>query len=325
MGRYPFVCAYRRYLKGARARLMDSTIAERERKLHLLAKIIQELHAAETISNSNPHKLTESDVVEIFLALRSRGISNETLRKYLTMLKFVTRECRNPVVDEMLAKGKIVLRTDRKEPTSLDASEVEVLLEAAKDIGCWKGAVCRFSIAMMTFLRLRPGELVKASIRDVDTRKWTFHIANPKGKGLYGREATMPIPDVLRPYVLEYLVEREKMLRSKRIDEASALIPAVTARGAGFYTQQAFGRLRKAAAARARIPFKWKDFRPSGGQIALDNGVLIDQVSRSMRHESVVTTERYYCRARADLAFARVNEAYNKAFRHEPAISGETV
>lgn len=58
-----------------------------------------------------------------------------------------------------------------------------------------------------------------------------------------------------------------------------------------------------------------------GGQIALDNGVTLEQVSRSMRHASVVTTERYYCRARADLAYARVNDAYNRVFEHEPAIT----
>jgi hypothetical protein len=39
---------------------------------------------------------------------------------------------------------------------------------------------------MLTFLRLRPGELQKALLRDMDVRKWTFLITNPKGKGIYG-------------------------------------------------------------------------------------------------------------------------------------------
>ncbi len=71
------------------------------------------------------------------------------------------------------------------------------------------------------------------------------------------------------------------------------------------------------------ISFKWKDFRPTGGQLALDAGVPIDQVSQSMRQASIVTTERYYCRARAESAFAHVNEAYNRIFLHEPAIGAE--
>ena len=135
----------------------------------------------------------------------------------------------------------------------------------------------------------------------------------------------MPIPEVLRPYVLEYLESRHRMLRSKGIAGAEQLIPALSSKGVGIYTQQAFGRLRKAVISRAGISFKWKDFRATGGQIALDNGVPIEQVSRSMRHASVVTTERYYCRARADLAYARVNDAYNTVFEREPAITEKSV
>lgn len=325
LGRYPFTCVAKRYLKGVRARLSESTIAERERKLQFLSRIVRNLKDSGKIASTNPARFTEDDIIEIFLALKGRGIAHETLRKHVGMLKSVSRESKNPIVDEMLAKGKIVVGTDHKEPFSLGTEEVERLLQGARQLGGWKGAVCCFSVAMMTFLRLRPGELEKAELRDLDTRRWSFLIANPKGKGLYGQEATLPIPDVLKPFVLEFLEEREKMLKSKGIAEAEALIPAVTPEGAGVYTQQAFGRLKKKLIEKSGISFKWKDFRPTGGQIALDNGVHIEQVSRSMRHASVVTTERYYCRARADLAYARVNEAYNHAFKREPAINGETV
>ena len=138
-------------------------------------------------------------------------------------------------------------------------------------------------------------------------------------------EARLPTPDVLKPYVLEYLEERQKMLKSREVGDVAPLIPAVSTKGVNVYTQQAFGRLRKAVIAKTGISFKWKDFRATGGQIAIDSGVSIEQVSRSMRHASVVTTERYYCRARADLAYARVNDAYNSVFVHEPAITEKSV
>jgi integrase len=63
------------------------------------------------------------------------------------------------------------------------------------------------------------------------------------------------------------------------------------------------------------------DLRPTGGQLAIDADVPIELVSRSMRHASTLTTERYYCRARADRAFARVNDAFNSVFAREPAIA----
>jgi integrase len=175
------------------------------------------------------------------------------------------------------------------------------------------------------FLRLRPGELQKASVRDLDIRKWTFLVSNPKGKGIYGEVKRLPVPDILKPFVLDFIKARDEMLRSKGIPNAEPLIPALSCKGVNNYSQQAFGRLKKEVMKQAGIPFKWKDFRPTGGQLALDQGVPIEQVSQSMRHASTRTTERYYCRARADPAFANVNEAYNRMFLDEPAINAKNV
>jgi len=323
MGRYPFVCAYRRYLKSSRARLGEGTIAERERKLHCLAKVVQQLNDAGKIGNPNPTLLTEGDVIEVFMALKQRGIKRSTLRKYLQMLKAVCRECGNRVVEDMLADGKIKVGNDLHEPFSLDQEELRDALVACRTVGGWRGEVCRFSITMLTFLRLRPGELRTASLRDLDTKRWTFLVANPKGKGTYGEMKRLPVPDVLRPYVLEYLEVRGSMLANRGVKDAEPLIPAISRKGVGVYCQQAFGRLKDEVMKEAGVRFKWKDFRPTGGQLALDAGVPIDQVSRSMRHASTQTTERYYCRARAEPAFARVNEAYNSLLKPEPAIRAE--
>jgi integrase len=125
------------------------------------------------------------------------------------------------------------------------------------------------------------------------------------------------------PYALEYLAAREAMLKGRGLKTAEPLVPAISRKGVGFYCQQAFGRLKEEVVEEAGVRFKWKDLRPTGGQLALDAGVPIDQVSRSMRHASTQTTERYYCRARADTAFARVNEAYNSILGPEPAIRAE--
>jgi hypothetical protein len=51
--------------------------------------------------------------------------------------------------------------------------------------------------------------------------------------------------------------------------------------------------------------------------------VPIDQVSQSMRHVSTVTTERKYCRARAESAFAHIKVAHNRIFLREQATSAE--
>ena len=141
MGRYPFVCAYRRYLRKARGRLSEGTIAERERKLHFLAKAVQHLHEAGMISSSNPSLLTEDDVLEIFLSLKGRGMRCSTLRKYMQLLKAVCRECGNRVVEDMLADGKIKPGNELQEPYSLDQEDLGQMLLACEKVGGWKGDV----------------------------------------------------------------------------------------------------------------------------------------------------------------------------------------
>ncbi len=106
---------------------------------------------------------------------------------------------------------------------------------------------------------------------------------------------------------------------------ATALIISIVCSKARFCIQLGFGRLTNAILEKSGIHFKWKTLRPTGGQLALDAGVPTDMISRMMRHSSVLTTERYYCRARADLAYARVNDAYNGVFAHEPAITEKSV
>ncbi|MCX6651198.1 MAG: site-specific integrase [Methanomassiliicoccales archaeon] len=328
MGRFPCVCAYRRYLNNARARLGESTIKERERKLHFISTIVQDLKERGTISTSNPYLFTENDVIEIFMTLRNRTVKGRppklsTIRKQMQLLKDVCLDGGNRKVEDLLRIGRIRIGNDHREPFSLDRDELLEIFQACKEVGGWRGETCRFAAAMFTFLQLRPGELQKALLSDIDTRKWTFLVSNPKGKDLYGEVRRLQVPDVLKPFVLDFLEARETMLRSKGISCAEPLIPAVSCKGVGCYTQQAFARLKKEIIKRTGIAFKWKDFRPTGGQLALDGGVPIEQVSQSMRHTSTKTTERYYCRTKADLAFARVNETYNSMFRTEPAIKAE--
>ena len=259
MGRYPFVCAYRKYLKNARAYLGESTIAERERKLHFLASVVQQLNDRGEISGPNPTGFTEDDTIEIFLALKDRGMKCSTLRKYLQLLKSVCRECGNRVVEDMLADRKIIVGMDRQEPFSLDQEDLKLILQACKQVGGWKGDVCCFSVAMLTFLRLRPGELRQASVKDLDLRKGTFLIASPKGKGRYGEVKRLTLPDVLKPYAADFMNARAAMLKSRGIDEAAALIPAISRKGVNIYSQQGFGRLKDEVMREAGITFKWKD------------------------------------------------------------------
>jgi hypothetical protein len=66
-----------------------------------------------------------------------------------------------------------------------------------------------------------PGDLPLASLGDIDTRSWKFLVANPKGKGSYGEMKRLPVPEVLRPYILDYLGARKRMLVGSGVEHGS--------------------------------------------------------------------------------------------------------
>lgn len=316
MGRYPFLTYTEKYLREARARLAESTIKEQKRKLRYLNRVIGRLKAEGKITTTNPSKFLEQDYLEFVVWMKEKKLDNNTQRKYLGLLKAVSRSCGNTTIDKMIADKKIVIHTTYKEPRSHTVAEVQHLLECTKKMPGWNGYVTRFFVAMYVFLELRPKELRLACMKDLDTGNWTFWIGNPKGEGWYGQQKNKGIPEVAKPYILEFLKRREQYLKGKGIAQCEPLIPNITKDGAKFYTAQCFCRYRDELKKVSGIDFKIKDLRPTGAQIALDHGASIEAVSRDMRHSSTKTTELYYARIKDASAFKQVNNAFNDAFRN---------
>jgi hypothetical protein len=52
----------------------------------------------------------------------------------------------------------------------------------------------------------------------------------------------------------------------------------------------------------SEVAFIWKELRATFAQMAKDKGVLIEVVSKSLRHSSTVTTERWYGEIRSESA-----------------------
>ena len=70
---------------------------------------------------------------------------------------------------------------------------------------------------------------------------------------------------------------------------AEPLIPAVSHRGVNCYTQQAFGQLKEQELLQTGTTFKRKHLGLIGGQLVMDEGVTIKQVSRSIGRASTLT------------------------------------
>ena len=60
----------------------------------------------------------------------------------------------------------------------------------------------------------------------------------------------------------------------------------------------------------SEVAFKWRDLRATFAQMAKDQGVPIEVVSKSLRHSSTTTTETWYARIRSESAFSLMRRVW---------------
>jgi len=179
------------------------------------------------------------------------------------------------------------------------------------------GEVARFYIGTLAYTGLRPGELRKAEVDDLDLASWTLRVGHPKGESTYGRSRRVPMPEPLRPFVLQYLRARDQMLAQQGTAGAKPLV--CTMKGTT-YSSKHFRYLKKKVSQRCGIQFELRALRRTYGQVLLNRGVSIETVSLTLGHASTRTTETYYCRKDADSARSEVLQAFAKTQKGpEPA------
>jgi integrase len=168
------------------------------------------------------------------------------------------------------------------------------------------GEVARFYIGTLAYTGLRPGELRKAQLEDLDLSNWTLRVSHPKGESSYGRNRQVPIPALLRPIVLQYLQARDRMLAEQGIAGATSLV--CTMKGTTYSSKQ-LRLLKRKVSEKCGVAFELMTLRRTFGQVLLNRGVSIETVSLTLGHASTRTTETYYCRKDADSARSEVLRA----------------
>jgi integrase len=142
----------------------------------------------------------------------------------------------------------------------------------------------------------------------LNTERWEFKVRHPKGEGTYGRQRVVPIPDRLRPVVVQYLKERDAMLAGKGRMDVAPLLPSCRDPDHSISTTT----VDKWVAEIVRetgISFGPHALRRTYGQMLLDQGVGVEAVSLMLGHSSTTTTEKHYCRKTDDSARLEVVQA----------------
>lgn len=310
MGRYPLRTRIEAYMGANKEYLAEETLTERQRKLLAFAKRYEKICKTNPDFKGDPAKWGEKEIIAIILDTKGRGWSLETQAKELGNVQALLRFVGNGTLDKMRASKPYMF--PRRSPTrgpSLNGEELSRVFKAAQEVGGWMGEVALMVMATLAYTGLRPGELRKAEVKDLDLTTWTLRVAHPKGESSYGKYRVAPIPDPLRPIVLRYLRARDRMLAEKGVVDAKPLICSMRRPGE-FYSSKHMRHLKKTASERSGVAFELRTLRRTYGQTLLDRKVPLETVSLALGHASTRTTETYYCRKDADSARLEILKAF---------------
>jgi integrase len=313
MGRYPLRTAIGEYVEAHRSYLAEATIAERRRKLLSFADRYQSLCRNSPDLERNPARWGEKEITAILLDVKRRGWSLATQAKELENLQALLRFLGNGVVEKMRSNRPQLFprRTTTRGP-SISEEQLTKVLTAASKVDGWTGEVARFIVTAYAFTGLRPGELRKAEIGDLDVRTWSLRVRHPKGEARYGEHRIVPIPSPMRNAVLDYLRAREAMLTAKGLLEAKPLV-CRSSDPTAFYSPMHLRRIKKKVEEISGVAFELRALRRTYGQNLLNRGVPLETVSLALGHSSTLTTERYYCRKDADTARLEILRAFERS------------
>ncbi len=148
---------------------------------------------------------------------------------------------------------------------------------------------------------------------DLDLKKWKIYVRSPKGGGVWAENRTITIMPQGRPELLNFLKERDELLRFFGKDKATYLIPNLRCGRDEPYSSNHFRKLKKEVQELSGISFRLKDFRPTFATLSveMDPNLLVD-VSAQLGHSNLATTQRYYAQISAESAGSRLEKAWDK-------------
>lgn len=293
-GKYPIASQIKKFNEETSGYYAEKTQKERRRKITRICNRIVELGAP-----NNALKWQKKDILrwkdDIDITL-----DNATRRKYWRILRDFLNFYDVKIVERMFFRKEIRMpRSPPKEITTLDEKIIWKIHRATYDMVGWEGDIARFLTVAYPFTGLRPSELRTIYFADVNQDDWTLKVSNPKGADLYGVKRTVGIPPVIKMEFTRFIEARRRYLDSEGMDESFQwLIPYKGRNGLTHWPEGNWNDIKRSVTAFSGIYFKWKDYRSSFCQLAIDKGANLQAVSKVMGHKTSATTESYYGRIR---------------------------
>jgi integrase len=297
-------------------RVKSSTLDNESRILRHIVDELEEMVKQGTLATNNPWKMGKKEIRAILDHLRDgdRSLENETLEKYIRYLEGILNHCGNHVIEEMKRDSpNLFPKRGRKPIAHLTEDEVVAIQEAADDFEGWNGAVMRFITAIYPSTGLRPSELRKARLEDLNMTSMTIKVRHPKGESSYGEKRVIAIMPQAEETVRKFVKERQEYIQKSGLRESKYLIPNLTAGKDGIYSSNHFRKQKKLLQEVTGIQFKLKDYRSTFASLTIQkDSSLMPEVSQQLGHSSLVTTQRFYADMELIDAGSKLRRAWSK-------------
>ncbi|MBQ7978751.1 MAG: site-specific integrase [Candidatus Methanomethylophilaceae archaeon] len=315
MTRYPFTDCIKEFMPTQRGYYEDITYDSVHRKLKHLGEIVEKLKAEGSLTTSNPKKFTARDIDVIVGYRNAEGCDASTIRSDLKCLEKMLLSFDNNAVEQFKIKYPShfpVKHSRRHDP--LEQDQVDRILSRAKEISPldWKMTEGYALVTLAICTGLRPKELRQMYVYNVHigVDSGEIYAEHVKGEGTYGSPRWIPIhPDGLE--ILSNYLNARRMKLEMAHKKSDALFPPLRGQGE-FIGYNQIEKLKLAVEKDVGEKFDYRTCRRTFGQVAIDEGHDIHNVSKVLGHSTIVTTQRHYCDKSEHSACREMMEKWRK-------------
>jgi integrase len=271
-----------------------------------MAKDIEALFDSGKIASPDPAKITPEDVKEFYLMLKNRGLSQNGIAHEITALKSLCLFRGNNAVDVCRQKYPIIkgcMPTFRL-PTTPHSIFNDIINMGNRYEGDYEHlrdyavVVCSYCAGM------RPVEIQHARIENLNLKAGTIYVDVVKGQGSYGEPRPIPIhPDGIT------ILTRYVKVRNERYGPGGYLFRSNVNKP---LSTNMLRRYKNNVQIAVNHKFDFREGRRTFGQLLIDEGADVEDVSIIMGHRTSRTTENYYARRTQRSAITNVFKIWEK-------------
>ena len=289
-GRYPFRHVANLYLYEYRGAFAKSTYDERIRRYRRMAKDMEELQRRGKITSTDPAKMTSEDVKAFYDMLRDRNLSTNGIAHEITALKSLCVFRGNNAVDT--CRGKYSAVKCRKPTFRLQTTPDRIfkqIMDAGNQYEDSYDKLRNYAVVVCAYCAgMRPVEIQHARIENLDIERGIIHVDVVKGQGKYGEPRNIPI----HPRGLKILCCYVKARNARWGDRGYLFISP----SGSYLSTNTLRKFKNEVERNVDYKFDFREGRRTFGQLLINEGVSIEDLSVIMGHRTSKTTEIYYAR-----------------------------